>query len=268
MTSSNLPIHPVTGLRALGIGKRGPIWPVIGGSVDSETGEVTFGDADENADSQNEDDGNGAGPDDGDASEPQTSNGKAFAVDGEGNSLGYPVDTPVKEMSVEEQMNYWKRQSRKKEDQLKKAKSPDEIAKLEQELADLKAQSQTADEKKLEEAVAAARAEGETEAKNFYLPLLHETQIRGYAHPFLKEEKAIDTWLQGIAIENFVDSETQMIDGEKVNSYLKAIYGEPGKSTTSPQFQNTGQFQGRKKERVNYAQQGAEIAARRFGTSD
>jgi HK97 family phage major capsid protein len=28
----HLPVHPVTGLQALGIGKRGPIWPVLGGS--------------------------------------------------------------------------------------------------------------------------------------------------------------------------------------------------------------------------------------------
>lgn len=39
--SDNL-IHPVTGLRALGMGKRGPIWPVIGGNGeggDPPTGE-------------------------------------------------------------------------------------------------------------------------------------------------------------------------------------------------------------------------------------
>ncbi|MET9329482.1 hypothetical protein [Tsukamurella sp. NPDC003166] len=30
----DLPIHPTTGLRALGMTKRGPIWPAIGGSVD------------------------------------------------------------------------------------------------------------------------------------------------------------------------------------------------------------------------------------------
>lgn len=34
MPISALPIHPVTGVRALGIGKRGPIWPIIGGSGD------------------------------------------------------------------------------------------------------------------------------------------------------------------------------------------------------------------------------------------
>ncbi|MGH9251725.1 MAG: hypothetical protein ACRD0W_19720, partial [Acidimicrobiales bacterium] len=28
---SQLPIHPKTGARALGMGKRGPIWPVMGG---------------------------------------------------------------------------------------------------------------------------------------------------------------------------------------------------------------------------------------------
>lgn len=32
MADTALPIHPVTGLRALGLGKRGPIWPVIGGN--------------------------------------------------------------------------------------------------------------------------------------------------------------------------------------------------------------------------------------------
>lgn len=29
-----LPFHPVTGLQAIGIGKRGPIWPIMGGSED------------------------------------------------------------------------------------------------------------------------------------------------------------------------------------------------------------------------------------------
>ncbi|WP_431941673.1 hypothetical protein [Nocardia grenadensis] len=33
--STPLPFHPVTGVQALGFGKRGPIWPVIGGSEDA-----------------------------------------------------------------------------------------------------------------------------------------------------------------------------------------------------------------------------------------
>jgi hypothetical protein len=31
---STLPVHPATGLQALGFGKRGPIWPVVGASED------------------------------------------------------------------------------------------------------------------------------------------------------------------------------------------------------------------------------------------
>lgn len=37
-TTITLPVHPVTGLRALGIGKRGPIWPVLGGSGEGSEG--------------------------------------------------------------------------------------------------------------------------------------------------------------------------------------------------------------------------------------
>jgi hypothetical protein len=37
-TTITLPVHPATGLRALGIGKRGPIWPVLGGSGEGGEG--------------------------------------------------------------------------------------------------------------------------------------------------------------------------------------------------------------------------------------
>lgn len=36
MLNTTLPIHPVTRLRALGIGKRGPIWPQLGASPDND----------------------------------------------------------------------------------------------------------------------------------------------------------------------------------------------------------------------------------------
>ncbi|QFG10026.1 scaffolding protein [Mycobacterium phage IdentityCrisis] len=32
----DMPIHPRTGLRAIGLGKRGPIWPIMGGSGEGE----------------------------------------------------------------------------------------------------------------------------------------------------------------------------------------------------------------------------------------
>jgi hypothetical protein len=50
--SSTLPIHPTTGLRALAIGRRGPVWPVLGGSGegDGNTGDVDVDDTDDGAD--------------------------------------------------------------------------------------------------------------------------------------------------------------------------------------------------------------------------
>ncbi|MBF6189432.1 hypothetical protein [Nocardia farcinica] len=40
-TTITLPVHPVTGLRAIGFGRRGPIWPVLGGSGEGgESGEA------------------------------------------------------------------------------------------------------------------------------------------------------------------------------------------------------------------------------------
>ncbi|MFI7191473.1 hypothetical protein ACIBQ0_17200 [Nocardia nova] len=36
----DLPIHPVTGLRALGIGKRGPIWPQLGAAETEDNGDA------------------------------------------------------------------------------------------------------------------------------------------------------------------------------------------------------------------------------------
>lgn len=35
MSTTTLPVHPVTGLRAIGVTRRGPLWPVLGGSVDA-----------------------------------------------------------------------------------------------------------------------------------------------------------------------------------------------------------------------------------------
>lgn len=39
MSLSTLPTHPRTGLRALGWSRRGPIWPIRGGSVDTPPGD-------------------------------------------------------------------------------------------------------------------------------------------------------------------------------------------------------------------------------------
>ncbi|OHU23405.1 hypothetical protein BKG77_06995 [Mycobacteroides chelonae] len=47
MSISTLPVHPATGLQALGFGKRGPIWPVVGASEDPPNPEDPTPDPDE-----------------------------------------------------------------------------------------------------------------------------------------------------------------------------------------------------------------------------
>ncbi|WP_139277745.1 hypothetical protein [Rhodococcus marinonascens] len=48
MSSTILPIHPITGLTALGMTRRGPIWPVLGGNGegDGDTGDKPGDDGD------------------------------------------------------------------------------------------------------------------------------------------------------------------------------------------------------------------------------
>lgn len=36
MFGNELPAHPETGLRALGMTSRGPVWPILGGAVDED----------------------------------------------------------------------------------------------------------------------------------------------------------------------------------------------------------------------------------------
>jgi hypothetical protein len=54
----DMPVHPYTGLIAIGMGKRGPIWPVAGGAKD-DAGEDTNSDSDDDSESDDSDDDSG-----------------------------------------------------------------------------------------------------------------------------------------------------------------------------------------------------------------
>ncbi|MBN7570200.1 hypothetical protein [Mycobacteroides abscessus] len=82
--NNDLPIHPRTGLRAIGIGKRGPWWPVAGGSSD----------------------GDGSGSDGaGDGGDPATGS------PGDGDGSGDPNET--------ETVDFWKAKARMQESRAK-----------------------------------------------------------------------------------------------------------------------------------------------------
>lgn len=51
-----MPVHSRTGLRAIGVGRRGPIWPVAGGAEDDVDGEGSDSDSDDDEESDDSDD--------------------------------------------------------------------------------------------------------------------------------------------------------------------------------------------------------------------
>ncbi|WIA95809.1 hypothetical protein [Curtobacterium sp. MCBA15_004] len=77
------------------------------------------------------------------------------------NEPAFPANTPVKDMTAEQQAAYWQYQSRKHEDRVKSFGdyTPDTIASLVQERDTLRTASQTDQEKAVDEAREAGRAE-------------------------------------------------------------------------------------------------------------
>jgi hypothetical protein len=82
---------------------------------------------------------------------------------------GFPKDTPVKDMTVEQQAAYWKHQSRRHEGRVNAYGNltPEQVQALQQENQNLKQQSQSEADKAIE----AAREEGRNEVR----PLLNRT---------------------------------------------------------------------------------------------
>lgn len=135
MSAVALPVHPTTGLTALGVVGGRPVWPVMGGSGDPV-------DPPKPADPAPEP--KPADP----APEPPKPADK-----------GFPENTPVADMTAGQQAAYWRHQARKHEDRAKAAPTAEE-------LAELRAAAKERDELKhaqmtdTEKAIEAAKAEG------------------------------------------------------------------------------------------------------------
>lgn len=115
MNTAVLPIHPFTGLKAIAVLPSGRIvWPIMGGSEDAGQPQGPAEPAT----------GQTAPP----APAPQNPPQPAGQPTGE---RGYPENTPVADMTVEQQAAYWKAHARKHEDRLKAIDvTPEELARL------------------------------------------------------------------------------------------------------------------------------------------
>ena len=132
-----LPLPPITGVRAIGFSKRGPIWPVIGASGDHD---------------------GGAPPAAGDQG------GEQPPVD-----RGFPENTPIAEMTVEQQLAYFKHHDRRKAEQLKKfgGITPEAAKAAADRVAELEREQLSAADKAIADAreLATAEATAATETK-------------------------------------------------------------------------------------------------------
>ncbi len=84
-------------------------------------------------------------------------------------SRGFPAETPIEQMTAEQQAAYWKFQARKHENEAKSRADYDDLKAKADELAQIKAANQTDQEKALNDARDEARREGENIGAERYL---------------------------------------------------------------------------------------------------
>lgn len=143
--AGGLPVHPTTGLTALGLLPSGrPVWPVLGGAPDDDTDDETDDDKDREDDEDQDDDAEDDKPD------PKADEGKD---DGKGDTVSRA------------ELNRAVRERQRAKQLLRDARK---------ELADLKQANEGAEEK----AVREARETADAEAGKKYKPLIIRTSAR------------------------------------------------------------------------------------------
>lgn len=216
----SLPVHPLTGLRAIGIVGGKPVWPVMG--------------AEDNP------------PADPPADPPATPPA----------DNGYPANTPLAEMSAEQQVAYWKAQSRKHENTAKARADYDELREKASQYDALVAASQTDQER----AVAAARQEARAEAIQSVAPRLVSAEFRAAAKGVLTAEQ-VTTLLEDLDLSKYLTDKGE-VDVERIEKKVLAFAPtDGGKSGGAPDL-----GQGRRNPAtVSGREAGLAEAQKRFG---
>lgn len=209
---SQLPFHPTSGLQALDIISGKPVWPVMGGSEDAGAAGGDGAGAAGAATGQQQPGNQGSQQQNGG----QSDHGQSGSSD-----KGFPENTPVKDMTVEQQAAYFRYQNRQTDNKLSafKGVTPEQVQQLQQENETLKNEKLSADQKAIKEAEKAAR----TAADADWRPKLQTAQLRAIASDVLKGDQ-LNAWLAGMNPAAFAN-ENGEIDQEKVMGHLTAAFG-------------------------------------------
>lgn len=201
----NLPVHPslrhpLTGqpLEAVGVSKRGPIWPVMGAADDPPPDPPKDPAAGPLADPPKD-----PPPDPPKPKEP-----------------GFPKDTPLEAMTVDQQLAYWKHQSRKHESTWKDIVGDRKVDDVKNDLTEyeqIRQEKLTPSEKALEQARNEGREEAAKELNPKFVASAFNTAL---AHIEKDEDRAelIDT----LDLSKFIDDKGN-VDTAKVASVAKRI---------------------------------------------
>lgn len=231
--SLSLPFHPTTNLQALGLNKHGaPIWPVMGGSEDA--------------------------PPVPPATPP------AAPVD---SDKGFPADTPVADMTTDQQAAYYKFQNRQADNKLHAFNgfTPQDVASMWSRLEELEGEKLNADQRALKDATTTAAQQARAEAEAELLPKYQAAQLKSAAAQVIKDKVQLESFMAITDPAKFAGEDGE-IDEDKVVGHLTAIFG--GQQQNDGQQQRSwGQNSGGTHISAKPGEAGAAAAAKRFGTT-
>ena len=188
-TSAFLPRHPHTGLYAIGFTSRGPVWPVMGGEESDDA-----------------------------AAQAVAAEAAAKAA----AERGYPENTRVDDMTIEQQAAYWKHHSRKHEQRASAFGNltPEQLAELQAKAA--KADEYEADKgTDTEKAVRSAYTQAETEVAAKYQPELVRARFEAAIGDRLSDDE-LDAVLEPLDLTKFLAADG-MPDRAKIRDYAAKI---------------------------------------------
>jgi hypothetical protein len=204
------------------------------------------------------DGGDGSGSDDGAVGSAGGGSGAGGSGGDGGSDKGFPEQTPVAEMTAEQQAAYWKYQSRRHEATAKSRADYDELKGKAEEADRLRQERETENEK----AVREAREAGEAEAAKKLAPMLVQQAFRAEAKGVLTDDQR-DALLEDLDLTKYL-TDTGEVDTDKVNKKVAAFAPADGGGNGSGKPGTGGQ--GRRKETKTSAREaGRAEAQRRFG---
>lgn len=249
--------HPRTGepLRAVGMSRRGPIWPILGGDGTEGGGEGGSG----QSGTGNGTGEGGAGGQGGSGSGQQQGSGSGS---GTGDDRGYPANTPVAEMTADQQTAYWKHHARKHENAYKGlGLTPGNEATELQQLRDAQAELKQRKDAELSDT---ERLTKERDQFAVELQQLRTESVRRQALDAANAAAAAAGWTGRLTVDD-LEFITE-VEPDKAIEQAKKLAARLGQTDAGHNGSARGQDQGyRRQAPISGAEAGRAEAQRRFG---